>query len=173
MLLLINDLLDIAAIESGKITLNKEKTDIEELLNLENYSMKIMADHKNINIETIIFSEIPELNIDKNRMHQVIDNLLSNAVKFSYQNTTITIKAEKENNEVAISIIDQGQGNSEKDLSKLFKPFEKTSTKPTNKESSTGLGLVIVKKIVELHNGRIEVSSKQLTGSTFKVLLPL
>lgn len=173
MLALINDLLDITSIESGKITLEKNVHNIYEIFNLEEMSMKIMADQKNIDIKIDIEPDLPQINVDLARMNQVLENLISNAVKFSYENTTIILKARKENGFVAISVIDQGQGIPEADMPKLFTPFEKTSIKPTGKETSTGLGLVIVKKIVEMHGGTIEVQSVPGEGSEFKIKLPL
>jgi PAS domain S-box-containing protein len=173
MLLLINDLLDISAIESGKISLEKKKTSIEEVLNMDNYSMKLIAGQKNIDIEVAIENNIPPVVLDKARIIQVIENLLSNAVKFSFPGSVITIQARQENKQVCISVKDQGQGIEEEDLPLLFKAFEKTSTKPTGKESSTGLGLVIVKKIIEMHNGTIDVMSKLSEGTEFIIKLPL
>jgi PAS domain S-box-containing protein len=172
MITMLNTLLDITAIESGKVVLNKKRTNIKDLLREENYSMKLLAAQKNIDLKFDLSEDIPEIEVDSERVIQVIENLISNAIKFSYPQTMITVKAGIENEQVYISVKDQGIGITEKDMPKLFKPFEKTSSKPTGKEKSSGLGLVIVKKLVELHNGNIKVSSKPDKGSEFTILLP-
>lgn len=172
MLLLINDLLNITTIETGKITLKKSKYPINKILDIENSSVKVMADQKNIDIKIDIDPGISEIEVDINRMKQVIENMLSNAVKFSFPDSLITIKVAKINDNIQISVIDQGQGIPKKELPNLFKPFQKISVKPTAKEKSTGLGLMIIKKIVELHNGTIKVESKLNKGTTFTIELP-
>lgn len=173
MLFLINDLLDISTIESGKITLEKEKIRVEDFLDINNYSMKLIADQKNIDIEVKIQPDLPSISIDVNRMSQVIENLLSNAVKFSYPESKVIISAELIDDKLCISFKDEGQGIAENDLPKLFKPFQKTETRPTNHEPSTGLGLVITKKILKMHNGTIEVKSKLNQGSEFIIKIPI
>ena len=172
MLLLINDLLSITAIESGKINLAKRFINIEELIYLDHYSAKLLADHKKIFISLDIQPKLPQMYVDTNRINQVMENLLSNAVKFSYPETTINIKVYRRDNNIVIAVIDEGQGIPKKDLPNLFKPFEKKSVQPTAKESSTGLGLPIVKKIVEMHGGKLEVESQINKGTEFRVVLP-
>lgn len=173
MVMLINDLLDITSIQSGKVHQEIKSHKIEDLLDINKFSSKLIANQKGINLIVDIDENLPELQVDENRVQQIFENLLSNAVKFSHTNTTITLKARKENNSVLISVIDQGQGIPSEDLDKLFKPFEKTSVKPTGKESSTGLGLAIVKKLVEIHNASIDVQSTPDKGSIFTVSFPI
>ena len=98
---------------------------------------------------------------------------MSNAVKFSYPQTVVTIRAQTADDEVVVSVIDQGQGIPEEEIPTLFNPFTKTSVRATAGEKSTGLGLAIVKKMVEAHGGRIWVESKVGEGSTFHFTLPL
>ncbi len=105
--------------------------------------------------------------IDQNKMQQVFNNLLSNAVKYSMPGTTITVNIELSNNEVLTSIADHGQGIPANEIAELFTPFHTTSVKPTGKEKSTGLGLSIVKKIIEAHGGKIWAQSEVGVGSTF------
>jgi signal transduction histidine kinase len=102
-----------------------------------------------------------------------MNNLLSNAIKYSFPNTKIIIDISVQNDEIVTQIIDQGQGIPEKELSKLFRPFQTTSAKATANEKSTGLGLAIVKKIVEAHHGTIRVESTVGKGSTFTFTIPL
>lgn len=172
MLTIVNDLVDISAIAEGKIDLNKQLTNIKELLDTNNYFANIMASKKNIIIEVNIQNDIPQINIDKDRITQVIENLLTNAVKFSHPQTTINLKAFQDNNYLNFSIKDQGKGIPKEDLELIFKPFE-TPVKPTGKEKSTGLGLVIVKNIIDLHQGKIVVYSEPGKGTEFIIKLPI
>ncbi|MBU4444596.1 ATP-binding protein, partial [bacterium] len=107
------------------------------------------------------------------RIMQVLDNLVTNAIKFSYPNTTVTISARKINDNVEISVADQGQGIPEGEISKIFKEFSKTSVRPTAGEKSTGLGLAIARKIIEAHQGTISVASKVGKGTTFMIDMPI
>jgi signal transduction histidine kinase len=111
---------------------------------------------------------------DKEKVHQVLDNLLSNAVKYSYEGTEILVHVARYENMVELRVQDHGQGFSADDLKKVFQPYTKLSAKPTGGESSTGVGLSIVKEFVELQGGTIRVESpgKDL-GATFIVMLPV
>ena len=115
------------------------------------------------------------MNMDKERINQVLNNLVGNAIKFSHKNTTITVKAEflSEKNEVRISVHDQGQGIPKDELNKIFKDFGRTSVRGTEDEKSYGLGLAIVKRILEAHGGKIWVKSEVGKGSTFTFVLPV
>ncbi|KHE93013.1 MAG: hypothetical protein SCABRO_01220 [Candidatus Scalindua brodae] len=114
------------------------------------------------------------MDIDSDRINQVINNLITNAMKYSAPNTEIILSVEVIDKEAVVSVIDQGQGIHPDDLNKLFKMFGKTRGKPTANEKSTGLGLVICKHVVEAHDGRIWVESEGIAkGSTFKFTLPL
>jgi len=173
MLSLVNDLLDIANIESGQLELNLSEQDlrivIREVINMNS----IFAQAKSMEI---IFEEpgLPVmLLIDRPKIEQVITNLLSNAIKYSFPGSAIFLRLENEGSMARVSVKDQGQGIREEELQKLFKPFQKTSTKSTAGEKSTGLGLLIVKKIVEAHHGEIGVTSKFEEGSVFFFKLPI
>ncbi|MEW6710910.1 MAG: GAF domain-containing sensor histidine kinase [Candidatus Riflebacteria bacterium] len=170
---LINDLLDISAIESGNLQLELKPHDILAFMNETVENHEITAKMKNIKIVGDLPKSLPKAAIDIRRLTQVVDNLISNAVKFSPKGTTITVKAEVQSSFNKISVIDQGQGIPETELSKLFQEFGKTSVKPTDGEKSTGLGLAIVKKIVTGHGGKVGVTSKVGQGSTFSLTLPV
>lgn len=173
MLLLIEDLLDISSVETCEVKLNKTNENIETFLNDQLNSMHLQAKKKDIKIILEIESDMPDIKIDIERMSLVLNNLISNAIKFSYPNSTITVKASCENDHFILSVIDNGQGIPKAEIKKLFKPFTRTSVKPTAKEKSTGLGLAIVKKIVDLHDGIIKVYSEENKGSEFTIFLPL
>jgi signal transduction histidine kinase len=173
MSLLLNDLLDITAIESGKLKLEITKQNyLDFIKNIIKFN-KRFGDKKRINIELNYYEDIKELSFDKNKITQVINNLISNGIKYSYPDTKIIIKIKMENEYVITEVIDEGQGIPEYELKNIFKEFHKSSVKSTGGEQSTGLGLAIVKKIVEGHGGQIGVRSKVGQGSTFHYTLPV
>lgn len=173
MLDLVNDLLDISAIESGKITLNCEQTSIESLLQDKVRLDQFIANHKKITIIEHYETNLPKINIDNDKIGQVVDNLLSNAIKFSHPGQKIHINCFKKSDYIVFSIQDEGVGIPEKEHSKLFQAFEKVSSKPTGGEKSTGLGLAIVKRIIDAHNGCIDVESSPDKGTKFIISIPL
>lgn len=174
MLHLLNDLLDISKVEAGKLDLKKTDTNyatfIEQVIRTNNF----IAQNKNINIIANIEPTVPQtINIDEGKMEQVLNNLLSNAIKFSYPFSLIRIKVSLRDKSVVTEIIDRGQGIPSNEIDQIFKAFKKSSVRPTAKESSHGLGLAIVKKIIEGHNGTIQVKSKVGEGSNFSFSLPI
>jgi two-component system, sensor histidine kinase and response regulator len=172
MLRLVNDLLDISKIESGKLTLDLKPMELRWIVQSTVELNRIFASEKKI---TIIFDPdqgVQKVWIDEYKMEQVVTNLLTNAVKYSHPNTTITIRLRQDADVVVLSVKDQGVGIAPDELHKLFTPFGVTNAKATAGEKSTGLGLVIVKKIVEGHQGSLAVDSTVGSGSTFSVILP-
>jgi signal transduction histidine kinase len=170
---LINDLLDISAIESGQLTLERTPTDLAAFLRESVTNHALTATAKNITVIGEIPPGLPAVNIDQRRFSQVLDNFISNAVKFSPKGTTVRVEAVVEGAVVRVRVIDQGQGIPAEEQAKLFMEFGRTSVKPTDGEKSTGLGLAIVKKIVSLHGGQVGVTSTVGVGSTFWFTLPL
>jgi signal transduction histidine kinase len=170
---LLNELLDVAVIESGNLTLNLEETDIVELTQKNTSLNKVIADKKKLKI--IFSSDFSELRlkIDTVKTEQILNNLISNAIKFSYPEKLIEVNLSRTDDQCIIKVIDQGQGIPPEDLTKLFQPFARRSVRSTAGERSTGLGLSIVKKIVEGHKGKIWVESEVGVGTTFFVSLPL
>ena len=169
---LLNDLLDVLMIESGKLKLNLNEFELTAILNDRVILANWTAKEKNIQIETHYEAQ-PVLLLDDARINQVIDNLLSNAIKFSERGTTIVISCGIDSQYAVVQVKDQGPGIPDHEHDQLFGTFQKTSVKPTGNERSTGLGLAIVKKIIEVHGGEIKVESKVGEGSTFIVKLPL
>lgn len=172
MLILVDDLLDISVIESGKFDLHKIPGNLSVIIHERAELMAINAKNKDISL-TMALDEVPDLQIDVDRMRQVIDNLLSNAVKFSPSETTVHVSCGKKDDGLVFSVADQGPGIAQEDLDKLFGVFQKLDIQPTAGEKSTGLGLSIVKRIVEAHGGEISVESEVGKGSTFTVTIPI
>lgn len=173
MLNLVTDLLDVTAIEAGKIDLKYEHVDLVELIDHNIQLNQFLAHKKEI---TITFEKKVRslfLLIDRGKMEQVITNLISNAVKYSSSKTKINVEVVQDLADIIISVKDQGQGIEKNELDLLFKPFQKVSSKSTAGEKSTGLGLFIVKRIVEAHRGKIWVESEFGKGSKFSVSLPI
>lgn len=169
---LINNLLDVSVIESGQFDLQQVKTDISSLARSRIDLMTLTARKKGIDLE-IDLGVVPQVMIDPNRMGQVIDNLLTNALKFSEPGTIVKLVIAHRHEQVVIEVKDQGQGISAEEQHLLFGTFQKLSARPTGDERSTGLGLSIVKKIVDAHGGQISVNSEVGQGSTFSVALPV
>ncbi|MDX9703534.1 MAG: GAF domain-containing sensor histidine kinase [Candidatus Auribacterota bacterium] len=172
MLSLIGDLLDITAIEAGKINIQKKQENIIDVVNDSVKTNRLISIGKNIEIQVDLSLDLPDVYIDKARIAQVMDNLISNAVKFSESGTVITIKVYLKDKSVCVSVADHGQGIPQSDLPKLFQPFSRIGVRPTGGEKSTGLGLAIVKKIIDLHNGSIEVESQPGIGTMVTFCLP-
>lgn len=172
MVVLINDLLDISAIESGKLTLQLQDTQLGSLVEECSRIHVRSAVQKKIEVSVESRTDLPLVRIDKRRIAEVIDNLLSNAIKFTFPGGRVCLTYEIVEQEVAVHVEDTGQGLTEQDLKELFAGFKKLSSQPTGGESSTGLGLVIVKKIVELHGGRVRAKSTRGLGTTFTFTLP-
>lgn len=157
MLQMVNDFLDISKIESGKLDLDLQPTDILSLAK-QNISLnRIFSTKKGIELVLNHEWDLPVMLLDAGKIEQVLNNFISNAIKFSYPQSVIKIQLNRNNDHLVISVTDEGQGIPEKDRDKLFKAFEQTSVKTTGGEKSTGLGLSIVKKIVEGRKGKIWV----------------
>lgn len=173
MLRLLNDLLDISAIESGKFKLELAEYDLVEIVNKNVVLNNVIANKKNITIDFRCDKSIPGILLDRSKIEQVLNNLISNAVKFSPSGTAVMVSITLKENFVVVEVADKGQGIPEGEIDNLFKPFEKTSVKSTGGEKSTGLGLSIVRNLVHGHKGDIWVKSKIGEGSSFFFSLPV
>lgn len=172
MLKMVNNLLDISAIESGKLDLDLACQSLKPILDDRIRIIAFAATRKEIAIEPTIEDDT-ETNVDRGRIAQVMDNLMSNAIKFSPPGSTVRIRLFRDGDTIKCSVTDQGPGLSADDKKKLFGEFQKLSARPTAGEKSTGLGLAIVKKTVEAHGGTIEVESEPGQGATFTFGLPV
>ena len=172
MLAMVNDLLDVAVIESGKLDLRFKEVDVARLVKQRIRHQEPNAKAKDIGLAL----DAPEkllASIDSARFSQVVDNLVSNAIKFSPTGTTVAVGLRAAGGTFVFDVSDQGPGMSEDDRKLLFRSFQKLSARPTGGEKSTGLGLAIVKKIVDAHHGTIEVDSAPGRGTRFTVTTPV
>ena len=175
---LINDLLDLSKLEAGKMKLKVEKGKIDDVL-LETIStFQAWASEKGISISSNIVSPISAFSFDRDKVIQVVTNLMSNALKFTPKGGEIIISAKQLNEEqsvpVEVSVEDSGPGIIEDDQKKIFDKFVQVGKKGLSEIKGTGLGLPIVKEIIELHGGRIWIKSpaKENKGSRFTFTLP-
>ncbi|MCX5687205.1 MAG: hybrid sensor histidine kinase/response regulator [Candidatus Omnitrophica bacterium] len=166
---LVNDLLDISKIESGKMELKKEPVEINNMIE-ENLVIfdKIIKDKK-YKLQKDLAKDLPKIDVDKDKVTQVFVNLLSNAIKYSPEAGTITVKTVNLEKEIMVEISDTGEGVALDNLDKIFDKFTRVTAE---KKEGTGLGLPIAKDIVNLHKGRIWVKSELRKGSQFYFTLP-
>ncbi|WP_271255077.1 response regulator [Pseudanabaena sp. Chao 1811] len=180
---LINDILDIAKIESGRIELEYAPISVETLCKASLIFIKQQALKKNIQIETKLQPNLPSLIADERRIRQVLINLLNNAVKFTPESGRITIEVKilppelvtttsAQQHFLRISVIDTGIGIALENMQKLFHPFIQIDSALNRQYQGTGLGLALVKRIVELHSGRVGLTSELGVGSCFSIDLP-
>ncbi len=178
LLSLINDVLDMSKIESGKIEIKRESFYLKDLLEQISTSYYGQAEIRGINYETILEDEIGGSLIgDSLRLNQILNNLLSNAMKFTPAGGTVRLRISEvleTGREIRLKfeVTDTGCGIAEENLEKVFESFEQESSEVTKKYGGTGLGLAIVKRFTELMGGRIWVDSQVGSGSTFAVELP-
>lgn len=172
MLELIEDILDVSKIETGKLHLNLDTVDIinftKDIIKRNN----VIAAKKDIQIHLERAVETFPIKIDKLKIEQVFNNLLSNAVKFSYPNSEIFVKFDTYTDKIQVRVKDSGTGIKEEFKDKLFIPFQKNKIRGTKDEKGTGLGLSIVKRIIEGHKGEIWFESELGKGTSFFFTLP-
>jgi len=167
------DLLDLSRIESGLITLEKERLQIAALLSEQVAFHQTRAQGKNIQLNLESLPELPPILANKRAIEEVFANLLTNAIKYTPEAGTVSVSASAEKDYVHSAVKDTGFGISRENLARIFERFYRVKDDKTRMISGTGLGLAIVKSIVEAHNGRIEAESEPDRGSTFHVFLPI
>ncbi|HFI0463971.1 TPA: cell wall metabolism sensor histidine kinase WalK [Streptococcus suis] len=176
MIRMIGNLLDLSKIDGGQIRPQMELIDFKRIVShiLDRFEFTLDADSqaKKYTIARDFTSRQVYLEIDQDRMTQVIDNIMSNAIKYSPDGGTITVKIMDNPDSVVLSISDQGLGIPQKDLPHLFKRFYRVDKARSRDQGGTGLGLAISKEVVELHGGKIWAESHENLGSTFFVQLP-
>ncbi|MBD2299276.1 PAS domain S-box protein [Nostoc sp. FACHB-190] len=178
---LINDILDLSKIESGKLELQLSDVSVRSLCDASLTFVKQMALKKNIRLNTCIDGNIDSIQVDERRLRQVLINLLSNAVKFTPEGGSVTIEVRQETTEITSAtnnahlyfhVIDTGIGIAPEEIGKLFQPFVQLDSSLNRHYNGTGLGLALVQRIVNLHGGTVSVSSKVGEGSCFTVRVP-
>ena len=174
LLSLINDILDLAKIEAGQITLDINKVDINSVCQASLRMVKQLAQKKNLEVQLEIESDFGLMWADERRLKQMIVNLLSNAVKFTPElgRIGLEVHGDRAGNKVSITVWDTGIGIKDQDLERLFKPFVQLDSGLAREATGTGLGLALVAQMARLHGGSVHALSQMGEGSRFIIQLP-
>lgn len=174
LLQLINDVLDLAKVESGKMVMNPERFSLLRAIDEVSAVAKPMAQKKKVQVAVEVSPQLDFVSLDQQKFKQVLYNLLSNAIKFSDEQGKVQIRAWPHSvGFFSLAITDSGIGIKPEDLNRLFREFEQLESGAARRYEGTGLGLALTRKIVELQGGVISVESKVGSGSTFTITLPL
>jgi CheY-like chemotaxis protein len=169
---LINDMLDLSKIEAGRVELRCEPSSMSSLAKEVLESVSAIAAKKKLSLTTRIADGLPVLDVDPVRVKQILYNLLSNAIKFTPQSGSITLDVRRDSSHVVVSVTDTGPGIKREEIPRLFRAFEQLDA-GKGKREGTGLGLVLTKRLVQLHGGEIHVESEVGRGSRFWFTLPV
>lgn len=172
---LVNDLLDVSAIEAGRLELRRCRADARRLVESAVARHRLLAEAKQLTLELRYDAELPEaVRLDPPKIEQVLNNLLENAAKFSPSGARIEVELRRSGDDhICVSVYNPGQGIAPEHRGRLFQPFERGQKEGTAGEKSTGLGLAISRKIVEGHGGEIGVESQPGQGARFWFTLPI
>lgn len=170
---LVDSFLDLSVIESGRLKIKRKPTDIRAVVDKARPLLEIPAKKKQVVI-VVRHGFVPEsMMVDGPRLEQVVVNFLANAVQHTTPNSTVHVVTCRDGADLKVSVTDQGAGIPQEEIPGLFKPFERGTAKKTAGEKSTGLGLVIARKIVEAHGGKVSIESELGKGSTFSFTIPV
>ncbi|MBS0295460.1 MAG: PAS-domain containing protein [Proteobacteria bacterium] len=172
LLALINDILDMAKIEAGKLNLKFEPISIEEVAEDVLRLMRDRAEKAGLTLASEV-PELPEVEADYRAVKQILLNLISNAVKFTPSGGRVTVRARTSGGDMQLQVRDTGIGISAEDLKRLAQPFEQVETQHSKTQQGSGLGLALTKSLIEMHGGRLDLASEQGLGTTVTVTLPL
>lgn len=175
LLVLINDLLDLAQIEAGRYRLRPETMDLVDVINSVERVITPLARQKDIEFTTEFLTEVPLVKADPEKIRRAVLNLADNAVKFTPQGgkVHISVDFDEENQEILIAVSDTGIGIKEEDLSYVFERFRQVDSSDARRYRGSGLGLALTKELMEMHHGWVKVTSEVNKGSTFTLGLPL
>ncbi len=169
---LINDILDISRLESGKMPLKTEATPIARVVDEVTKNLEGWAGTKSITVIKKIPSTPLQANCDPERIEHVLTNLIGNAIKFTPRDGKITIEAAGESGMIKVSVEDTGPGVIQQDRQKIFDKFYQSAARAPTDIAGTGLGLAIAKEIIDLHGGRIWVEGEEGRGAKFVFTIP-
>ncbi|MEJ6790230.1 ATP-binding protein [Brevundimonas sp. BR2-1] len=173
LLSLINDILDMAKIEAGKLTLHYEAVSLKEVVEDATRLMRGKIQEAGLNL-LVDAPEMPEIDADYRGLKQVVLNLISNAVKFTPEGGDIVVALSREDDDrVRVAVTDTGIGIAEKDLERLARPFEQVEGQHSKTTQGTGLGLALTKSLIELHGGELTIASEPGRGTTVGFVLPI
>jgi PAS domain S-box-containing protein len=173
LLRLIDDVLDLARVEAGKMELRLEKFSARAAIESVSAGVKVVAQKRKIHIDVAISPEIREVTLDQQKFKQILQNLLSNAIKFTESGGVVRIRVQPQDSQhFKLVIKDTGIGIKSEDLPRLFQDFEQLDSGSSRRYEGSGLGLALTKGLVELQGGTITVESQYGVGTSFLVVLP-
>jgi two-component system cell cycle sensor histidine kinase PleC len=173
LLSVINSILDISKIQSGKCTLDARDVFLPEILRAAVSSFQLMAEGAGVRIVDEVDNDLPSVRGDGVKLRQVFTNLVSNALKFTHSGGEVRIKAAtRADGHVVVEVADTGIGMSERDITIAMTPFGQVDSSHARWREGTGLGLPIAKALTELHGGELGIESREGEGTTVKVILP-
>lgn len=172
MLNLVNGLLDVSVIEKGRFSMSLQPASLPELVTKRIELLRPLTDRKALTVNSYL-DPVPEFGLDAQRVGQLFDNVFTNAIKYSPKGKTIFVRLTAEDGIARVEVEDQGPGLTNEEQERMFNEYQTGSARPTGSEASTGLGLYIVKKIVEAHGGRVSMKSRPGQGCTVSFSLPI
>jgi signal transduction histidine kinase len=172
MITLVNDILDYRRLQEGKSIQKIEGLDLAEILQRTIELMRLSAEEKGVSITCEIAEDLPLFSGDRGGMEAVFVNLVSNAIKYTPRGGKVDVSLNKKDKEIRLVVADTGIGISSNDIDRIFEKFYRIKTERTKSIAGSGLGLSIVKGIVDAHGGEVHVRSEEGKGTTFTVILP-
>lgn len=170
---LVDDLQKLSLLEAGELRLNRQAEDITRLIKQAVAARQAQTAAKGLSLSIDLADGLPAVNIDYQRISQVLGDLLENAVAHTNRGGSVTVEAWQQGSQIKVSVVDTGEGIPAKDLPNIFERFYRVDKSRTRATGGSGLGLTIAKRLVEAHGGRIEVQSKLRKGSRFTFTLPV
>jgi signal transduction histidine kinase len=172
LLKLINDLLDLVRLESGRMELRSEPVELAEFLKGLASAARQVADDKRLRLETHVDPALGVLLMDRDKLEKIVLNLVFNALKFTPSGGRVELRAQKQNESCVLTVTDTGMGISEQNLPHIFDRFWQADGSSKRKFQGVGIGLALVKELVEIQGGQVTVQSKEGSGTTFTITLP-
>lgn len=170
---LISDFLDLDVIEQGKLKIRPEACALNPIVVEVSNVMRGFAGRKNVQLETRLLESLPNVLGDPGRLRQILFNLITNAIKYTNENDSVILETYLDSNQAVIRVTDHGPGIPQDEIGNLFDLYHRTEGARQSQTQGLGLGLFIVKSLVDLHNGEISVSSELKKGTSFRISLPL
>jgi len=170
---IVNDFLDLSRLESGREVLEREPADIEPVIKRVVTDLEPVADEKSIQVTYNVADDVPKAPLDVSKIEQVLTNLVANAIKYSPNEASVEVTTSVEDSHLVLRVADTGYGIAKPDIEHVFEKFYRAHDERTTESRGTGLGLSLVKAIIEAHGGTVEVESEVDVGSTFTCRIPL
>jgi signal transduction histidine kinase len=167
---IIDDILDLASFDRGEIILERKNTKVNDIISASIEGLKDRIDERNLSLNVEISSDIDDFFLDGKRVQQILFNLISNSIAFSSEGQSISVRASLEASTLNISVIDNGRGIPKELISKVFDRFETYTI--GSRHRGPGLGLSIVRALVELHGGNVKINSQAGQGTIISCLFP-